>query len=325
MKTGGWILALVGALFPLEAGLAQPADFPAQLPAPPSAINSQHDAEFKAVFSDWHAPVAALAEPVSADGDRLVIHPSREIGKCRYRAENSVSLASDHWALFATGEYKGKKYNTYVDAANVNYCLDRDDHVIANHTKKMELSGNAYFITNENYDCFDRETEYDGKGWIYFQDGRVVENSPGDFSSNPIPISDAYRLMKFICDVDHDRSASFVPKPQLKWLLLPRLGSGPVWALLDENEGDSEADFGLWSPDGFWVRKDYSGIKWTKYRYTYSFDSIDCADARYSAGTVYGFLPGAAAGEEVHFEDPMWNIAPNSNQAAVMARVCGSR
>lgn len=223
-----------------------------------------------------------------------------------------------NWAQFHMGQVGKKVVTALVETTSVRHCKRSGDKFAIYWTKTLFSDGD-YFLRKFKFDCSNRDGNGAEKSWLYQRNGQISEVGGGSGIGNPIPIGSAYKLMKFICDIKSDKSITVLTEPQLIWAEVDGKDGDVRWSIL---MSDLTKDYYSRSKSvSFWIRKDYSNVKWTKFRHSYSFDKIDCDAARYEAGQAYAFLPNAKLGEAV-YEETMSSIAPGSVQETVMRTVC---
>lgn len=241
--------------------------------------------------------------------------------KCYAIGSTDTPSVSANWARHHTGIVGKDRLSAYVDTTTIQHCK-RGDDVMVRFWEKIDFADKSYNLSSEEYNCSRRKQGFSSKSWIYSKDGRIVEIYSDKDLGNPIPISSAYNLVRYLCNTQLDRSLSEIPTQALNWVQIDQTDGEVSWAVLEGDITRKPKYDGFVAE--FWLKKDYSKAKWTKYRYSYSYDQIDCTNASYSAGQTYAFLPNQQQGKPV-YEDTMRSIAPGSVQAAVMNKVCGFR
>lgn len=268
-----------------------------------------YDAEFKDLFGRMSSDSDGRERPEK----EVVTLPS-----CYRLRDMTAPPAEQNWAQYHVGKGASGRIAVYVETTSIAHC-HKSDEINVIYWQKVLFQDNSYFLHKFNYNCTRRKGGYSDVSWYYSKDGNVDE-SPLQFGiDNPLPTSSAYKLMRFICDGGRDNTLTQVPEIQLIWRNIKFNNEGVPWYILSDDI-EIENNFGK-KVVKFWVKKDYSRARWTKFRYTYSYDSIKCDDQEYSAGQAYAFLPNAEIGKEV-YESSMRSIAPKSIQASVMDEVC---
>lgn len=314
------VLTIIGlSTFANQVSAYQTADVSEHLQSDVSTSGEGED--FTKLFTQWGGQTSMATKELPQKIGSAETALPKYIPRCGSLNKASKVSLSANWVPYHTGKVGKQTGTVSVDVDSIQYCKNRKSELIANFIRNTDFGTGDVTILIADYNCTKKDDEgYNSKSWLYLKNGAVEELTVTTEINNPIPISPAYRLVKYICDINHDKSVAAVPEPVLVWEdLIPN--SGDVkWSVLSQDSYTS--DYYGQTVAKFWVRKDYSRATWTKYRYTYAFDKIKCEDARYDTGTSYGFLPNAKQGEEV-YESSMSNIAPGSVQAAVMAKVCG--
>lgn len=281
----------------------------------------------RAVTEPLRADRASTTFPFASDGDGEA-SANRGIGsainlpKCSTRDEVSRLSDSPEWASYHQGRVGKLTGTASVDVTSVSHCQKYNGDLISKFHTKYDFGTGSKTITFSKYNCTKRAEESSGRSWIYLKNGVVSERLAPDEIGNPLPVSSGYKLIKFVCDTRIDHSVNSIPDQILIWDGVNDENDEVVWSILRQDNYLTN-DHGN-AIAAFWVRKDYSRAKWTKFRYTYSYDKIRCEVGGYRAGQPFGFLPNAQQGSPV-YEESMLNIAPGSVQAAVMAKVCAGR
>lgn len=312
-KLSVFALALGGIV--AHPALSQSPEINAPLRSETPAKND--DEQFKALFNGIGASVQANEAPPAPSNIQRV--PPLAIPKCYAIGDMEAPAPSANWARFYTDEKN--RVSAYVDTTTIKHCISGND-VTVRFWKKIDLTDMSYTLSSVDYNCSRRKQENMPKSWLYLRNGRIVERYFDNDIGNPIPISPAYSLVIYICNINLDRSLAEVPGQILDWVRIDQEVDDVNWDIMKTDIALNSYYDEIYAE--FWLRKDYSKAKWTKYRYSYSYDKIDCADARYISGQSFAFLPNQNQGKPV-YEDTMRNIAPGSIQAAVMKKVCGSR
>lgn len=313
------IITLIGlSAFANQVSAYQPDDLSDSLQAnvPPR----EGDEDFTKLFTQWDGQTSIATKELPEKTGSAEAASPKYIPRCSSLNNASKVSLSANWVPYHTGKVGKQTGTVSVDVDSIRYCKNRKGELIANFTRNTDFGTGDVTILVADYNCMKKDEEgYNSKSWLYMKNGTVEELTVTGEMGNPIPISPAYRLVKYICDINHDKLVAKVPEPALVWEDLTPISGDVKWSVLSQESYTS--DYYGRTVAKFWIRKDYSQAKWTKYRYTYAFDKITCEDARYDTGTSYGFLPNANQGQEV-YESSMSNIAPGSVQAAVMAKVC---
>lgn len=312
----GFILATLGTIMHQPAlGQSSEVTNPPRIAMPPKSDDGQSQAIFK---NTGVSDEGSEAAPTTSKIQRA---PSQAIPKCYAIGSTDTPSVSANWASYHTGIVGKDRLSLYVDTTTIKHCKSGDD-VMVRFWEKIDFTDKSYKLSSEEYNCSQRKQGASSKSWIYLKDGRIVEIHSYKDLGNPIPISSAYNLVRYLCNTKLDRSLSEIPAQALIWVQIDQTDREVSWAILEGDITRKPKYDGFVAE--FWLKKDYSNAKWTKYRYSYSYDQIDCTDARYSAGQSYAFLPNQQQGEPI-YEDTMRNIAPGSVQAALMNKVCGFR
>ncbi len=286
------VIALALGSIVAHPALSQSLEFKAPLGSATPPKND--DGQLKAHIKDSGASVRANEAPPTPSNMQSV--PPLAIPKCYAIGSIEAPSASANWARIYTNP-EGR--STYVDTTTIKHCTSGDDFTVK-YWKKIDLGKKSYGLSSADYNCSRRKQENSPKSWLYFNDGLVVESDFDVDISNPIPTSPIYNLVRYICNSNLNRSLAEVPAQVLHWVTINQEGPDVTWDIL-ETDLDIKSEYGKTYAE-FWLRKDYSKAKWTKYRRSYSYDKIDCADARYVSGQSFAFLPNEDQGEAVSDE-----------------------
>lgn len=284
----------------------------------------ESEQQFEELFNSWDSLAGPSGEKSSAL-DKLL--------SCHSAPDMSSPPPDSNWAVLLVGSGPAVGSSFHIETKSIKNCASISEKSVLYWGKYLFNDG-SYAIHRFTFNCMKREGEFSDRSWFYSVGGNVVEASPQDGIKNPLPISPGFRLMKYICDDYRDVSVLQVPEVYLEWedvefwggdVRLSILANDVTYKYSSSLTGRGEVG-GIRSPQRpevtFWVRRDYSGAKWTKYRYAYSRDTINCEDSTYFMGRAFAFLPNKELnGTEVNLRS-MHYIAPNSNEDAIMKQVC---
>lgn len=290
---------------------------------PLSAKHQSRDNErFEALFNEWRSLNGANSEKSSAADSLPSCYSIRDI---------ELPPTDPNWAAFYIDHDDSEITSSFIETKSIKNC-EYNDQRIAIFWEKSLFKDRSYFLRRYKLNCETRERDRADRSWLYSTDGGVGEIFAGDGFKDPIPVSAAFKLMKFVCDDHRDIGVQKVPQFHLEWEGVGLTNGDVIYSILRNDiiystSMFSREEMGVGGPPTkseatFWVRRDYSNAKWTKYRYVYSRDTINCQNSTYSLGKAFAFLPGQEfGGEEVNLRS-MRNIASNSNEYAIMRQVC---
>jgi hypothetical protein len=285
---------------------------------------SRDDERFKVLFNDWQALNRGSEDVRTVDA----------LPSCYSVQDMNSPPVDPNWAILLAGVGAASGVSAYIETKNIKNCSFLNEKSVM-FWQKHSFKDGSYFLYRLKFQCETREGGYSDRSWAYLKNGKVLEVQGLYGISNPLPISSGFNLMKYICDDNRNVMIDHIPQFNLEWIDVEANNGDIGFSILRNDVVRGKYDVGLSViedlndsnlrnlPDvTFWVRRDYSKAKWTKYRYVYSRDTIDCQRLKYKAGRAFAFLPNKNVdGAEVSI-DTMYNIAPKSSEEAIMRQVC---
>lgn len=319
--TNGRLIALSFIALVLEGAEVQAAEQSQPLS---EQQQSREDESFRGLFNDWRAISRVSGDDSTVDG----------LPSCYNVRDMNSPPDAPNWATLLAGNGAASEVSSYIETKSIKNCSSSDEKSVLFWEKHLFGDG-TYILYRFKFQCQTRRGGYSDRSWLYLKNGKVVEVQGLDGIDNPLPISSAFKLMKYICDDDRNTTIDHIPEVRLEWLDVEYTSGDIGFSILGNDIAYEKYDelYPVIEPLGssnsrdmpdvkFWVRRDYSKAEWTKYRYTYSRDTIDCQKLTYKAGRAYAFLPNKNFdGVEVSI-DTMYNIAPKSAEEAIMRKVC---